>query len=360
MADHGKLLETVTKYPCTDIWNDSCSKSELEYAIANGAVGATTNPIIVTNVLKQEMPIWEETIRGLVRDNPCDTEDDIAWKLIETIGRERAKMLLPAFEKFHKRKGRLSMQTNPKFYRNAKKMAEQAIHFDSLGENIQVKIPVTEAGIAAIEEATYAGVSVNATVCFVVPQAIAVAEAVERGLARRRAEGLPCEHMSPVCTLMMGRYDDYLKRYVASCGQDIDPECLDWAGIAVFKKAYGIYKARGYRTRLLSAAYRNLEHWAQLVGGDCVMTIPHGWLVKIDECDREVVSRIDEPVDPRLIEELKKLPPFVAGYEEDGLKPSEFEGYGATRATLIDFLAGYDTLLKLIRGFMVTSLEQLP
>ena len=48
-----------------------------------------------------------------------------------------------------------------------------------------VKIPVTQAGVSAIEEATYRGISINATVSFTLPQAIAVAEAVERGLARR-------------------------------------------------------------------------------------------------------------------------------------------------------------------------------
>ena len=53
-----------------------------------------------------------------------------------------------------------------------------------------VKIPVTRAGIPAIEEATYRGVSINATVCFSLPQCIAVAEALERGLRRREREGL--------------------------------------------------------------------------------------------------------------------------------------------------------------------------
>ena len=63
---------------------------------------------------------------------------------------------------------------------------EQVLHFDSLAPNMIVKIPVTRAGIPAIEEATYRGVSINATVSFTLPQCIAVAEAVERGLARRR------------------------------------------------------------------------------------------------------------------------------------------------------------------------------
>ncbi len=68
-------------------------------------------------------------------------------------------------------------------------MVEQGVHFSSLAPNIQVKFPVTAAGLEAIERATAAGVSINATVCFTLPQAIAVAEAVERGLATLEAGG---------------------------------------------------------------------------------------------------------------------------------------------------------------------------
>ena len=107
---------------------------------------------------------------------------------------------------------------------------------------MQVKAPVTAAGVKAIEEATYHGVSINATVSFTVPQMIAVAEAVERGLKRREAEGLDISRMSPVCTMMIGRIDDWMKVLVKRDGIDIDPACLDWAGIAAFKKAYGIYQ----------------------------------------------------------------------------------------------------------------------
>src|SRR5215207_814086 len=101
-----------------------------------------------------------------------------------------------------------------------------------------VKIPVTKAGIKAIEDVTYRGVSMNATVSFTVPQAIAVAEAVERGLNRRLADGHSIAEMSPVCTIMVGRTDDWMKVLAKRDGIDIDPALLDWAGIACMKKAY--------------------------------------------------------------------------------------------------------------------------
>ena len=86
-----------------------------------------------------------------------------------------------------------------------------------------VKIPVTRAGIAAIEEATAQGISINATVCFTLPQCIAVAEAVERGLRRREAEGKDIASMGPVCTIMVGRLDDWLKVVMEREGISVDP-----------------------------------------------------------------------------------------------------------------------------------------
>ena len=185
------LLRTVTGTK-TDVWNDSCSPAELDYAIANGAVGATTNPAIVLGVLKKEMPAWRETIARLVADNPAADEDAIAWLLIERTGVKGAELLRPIFEREHGRKGRLSIQTNPILYRNADALVAQAVHFAALAPNIQVKIPVTAAGIPAIEEATRQGVNINATVSFTVPQAIAVAEAIERGLQAPGSRGPRC------------------------------------------------------------------------------------------------------------------------------------------------------------------------
>src|SRR5690349_16414443 len=205
-----KLHQMTMQYP-TDYWNDSCSVQELTYAIDNGAVGATSNPTIVHAVLKQEMDLWQDRIRTLIRDNPAWSETELTWKLVEEMSVHGANLLRPVFENHQGKRGRLSIQTNPALYRNAAAITEQAVHFDSLAPNMIVKIPVTNAGIQAIEEATFQGVSINATVSFSVPQAIAVAEAVERGLHRRAADGKSSEQMAPVCTIMVGRTDDWMK-----------------------------------------------------------------------------------------------------------------------------------------------------
>jgi transaldolase len=337
-----------------DYWNDSCSVEELRYAIAHGAVGATTNPTIVLGVLRKELAVWREPLLKIVQENPTWTEVEIAWRLIEIMALKAAELLRPIFEREKGRKGRISMQTNPTFYRNAEAILDQAMHFHGLAPNIQVKIPVTNAGVTAIEEATARGVNVNATVCFTLPQAIAVAEAVEKGLNRRAASGQDTAGLRPVCTLMIGRLDDWLKVVAKKDSIVLTPGHLDWAGIAVMKKAYGLFHARGYRARLLAAAYRHHLHWSELIGGDIVQTIPYEWQVLFNNSDIPVKSRMQDAVDPAVIEELyRKFADFRRAYDEHGMTREDFDGFGATTRTLRTFIGSYAELLACVRDFML-------
>ena len=138
---------------CTDVWNDSCSVEELTYALENGAVGATTNPVIVGEVLKKEMHLWRDRIKQIIKEMPEATEEDIAWKLNEEMAVKGAELLRGVFEREKDQKGRISIQTNAKYYRNAKLMVEQAVHFSKLAPNMQVKMPVTKAGVEAVTAA---------------------------------------------------------------------------------------------------------------------------------------------------------------------------------------------------------------
>src|SRR5712671_6738485 len=195
-------------------------------------------------------------IAELIREMPSATEDQIGWKLVEELSVRAAELLRPAFEKHGGRNGRLSIQTDPRNFRNSEALLEQAVRFSKLAPNMIVKIPATRAGIPAIEEASYRGISINATVSFTLPQCVAVAEAVERGLRRREKEGKSVADMGPVCTIMVGRLDDWMKAVAEKEGVLVDPGIFEWAGVAVFKKTYRLFKQRGYRTRLLSAAFR--------------------------------------------------------------------------------------------------------
>lgn len=348
-----KLKETSLKFPQTEIWNDSCSEKELCYALEHGAVGATTNPVIVLGVLKQELPAWEPYIQQLIAAYPHESEDDIAWRLIQEMGVRAGRHLDSLFIESQGKKGRISYQVNAKYYKDAKKIVDQALVLNQAIQNAQIKAPTSKAGIEAFETLTYLGVSINATVSFTVAQAVAVAEAVERGLNRREAEGKDISKMNPVCTIMAGRVDDYLKKVVEQQDIILDPECLEYAGVAVTKKAYQIYQERNYRTTLLVAAYRNHYHWSSFIGGKIILTIPYKWQVRYNQSNVSVVSRIDEPIPAPWLAALKTLPEFIQAYEETAQSPEDFEHYGAFKATMNQFLGGYDELVRIIRSYMV-------
>jgi transaldolase len=347
------LLRMARSTP-TDYWNDSCALDELAYAIERGAVGATSNPSIVLEVLKKEQAHWVPRVLALAAENPSWTEVDLTWAIVEEMAVRACALLAPVFDREGGRAGRLSIQTNPVNFPNVERMVEQGVHFASLAPNAQVKFPATTAGIAAIEEATYRGVNVNATVCFTVPQAIAVGEAVERALRRREAAGLDVLSLHPVCTLMIGRLDDWMRVIADRDDIAIDPTALNWAGIATFKRAYGIYRARGFRARLLGAAYRHRLHWTELVGGDVTLTMTHQWQVRFNASGIEPRSRIDVPVDPAIVAELvERIADFGRAYEPDGLTPAEFDGYGATVRTLRGFIKSYHDLQAAIRDIVM-------
>ncbi len=354
------LLRMVRDTP-TDYWNDSCAIAELEYAVARGATGATSNPSIVLEVLKKESGHWIPRIRELADERPAWTEVELTWALIEEMAAGGAAVLLPVFRSTGGRKGRLSVQTNPANFRSADRMLEQGLHFAGLAPNIQVKFPATSAGLAAIERATAAGVNINATVSFTVAQALAVGEAVERGLDARTAAGDEIGSMTPVCTMMIGRLDDWMRVLVERDSIAVNPDALDWAGIAAFKRAVGLYAERGFRTRLLAAAYRHRLHWTELVGGDVVLTMPHAWQERFNASGIAPVPRIHVPVDPDLVADLRaRIPDFARAYEPDGLSVPEFDTFGATVRTLRGFIRSYHDLIGAVRDVILPDPDKRP
>jgi transaldolase len=155
---------------------------------------------------------------------------------------------------------------------------------------------------------------------------------------------------------MVGRLDDWLEVAAAREGILLTPGSVNWAGIACVKRAYGHYRERGFRTRLLAAAYRNHLHWSELIGGDIVLTIPYKWQRLFNASDVEVVSRFENPVPEHAVEELSaKLADFRRAYEPDGMTVEEFDGYGATVRTLRGFIASYQDLVATVRDAMLPS-----
>jgi transaldolase len=337
-----------------DFWNDSCDLAELEEAVREGAVGATSNPVIVGQAVEAQPDRWLPVVDAMIEARPAATEDEIAWALVETMAREAAQLLSPVHRASRGRKGYLCVQVDPRLHRDAARMTEHGLALAAIARNIAVKVPATEAGAAAVEELTARGVRINATVCFTVAQAVACAEAVERGLARAQADGRDVAALFPNVTVMVGRLDDHLRRVLDRGDVAIEPGFVHWAGIAVFKKVASIFRARGFRAVPLAAAYRHHLHWTELIGEGVVLTMPYAWWRRFNASSIRPRPSLEEPVREPIVADLRAaFEDFRKAYDEDAMPLPEFVRYGPSVHTLQQFLGGYDRLVGLVRGRML-------
>jgi transaldolase len=337
-----------------DWWNDSCTPSEVAEAVSLGAVGGTSNPVIVFQAIKSNPELCLPLLDQFITDNPRETEDDIAWRLIHELGRRAAAELFPVFQRTGGEKGFLSMQVNPKLYPSPALMVAQATGLAELAPNIAIKAPATAAGLEAMEEMTARGIRVNATVSFSVAQAIAVSAAFERGLERARAAGRDTSAIRPYITIMIGRVDDHLKRVAERDGIATTAGAIDWSGIAVFKHAHALFKKSGRPGTLLAAAYRHEGHWAEIIGTGVLQTVPYSWWKQFDTSARAPTLTLEQPMDDAILAELRrKFPDFNRAYDENGMHPEAFIRYGATVHTLHQFIDGYSQLLAFVRARML-------
>ncbi len=154
--------------------------------------------------------------------------------------------------------------------------------------------------------------------------------------------------MGPVITIMMGRLEDWLRESADADGLSIHPDALPWAGVAVVKRAHAEWRSRGFRARLLAAAIRHHLHWSELIGGDLIITLPPAWQRRFNASSVEVRPRIDDPVDPEHLDELRRLPDFVHAYRARRPRGRRVRRLGPTRKTLRAFIGSYHDLLHLV------------
>ena len=121
------LQEAAERFPQTLLWNDSCGVADLNLALRHGATGATSNPVIVGNVLRKEMADWKDRLNALIHvEMPDATDEEICWALSKEAALKGSNMLLPMFRESGGVKGWQAMQVNPRFYRSTEKTVAHA------------------------------------------------------------------------------------------------------------------------------------------------------------------------------------------------------------------------------------------
>jgi transaldolase len=326
-------LDWVIENTSTKWWHDSAATAEVDRGLARGAVGATTNPFLSNLALRADRELWASEIDGvLARRLPGEQHAEALMQI--PVGKTAAKFL-PEFERSGGRSGFVCAQVNPARAGDRDCMLPMARRLYAWAPNIAVKLPATAAGLDVLEECVAEGITVTATVSFTVPQAIAIAERHRAGSLRARAAGI--EPGRCFAVIMIGRLDDYLREVAHDTQVLVDEAEIRQAGLAVTKRAYGMYRERGYEAVLLVAALRGEYHLTELAGADLIMSIHPTWQEPFVTRDLPHEARIDCPVPAAVIDRLRVMPEFIRAYEPDGMTANDFMGLGVTQRTLGQF-----------------------
>lgn len=335
----------VTEQSENRFWINNPTPEEAELAIKAGAISCTTNPSYSAKMLQTNseyervISVIDEVIE--VKKDDSEAAAEIQRTLIKPI----LEKFLPLYEKNPRVEGFVSIQGDPHAEENPDSIIEEAMEDMKLSENVIPKIPVTEAGLKAIEVLLAEDIPVIATEIMGISQAISVCE-LHRKIAEEKGKKPPL-----YVTHITGIFDEYLKKLVEREGIEISKDVLWQAGCAVARKQYRILKEQGYDVIMLGGGARDLHHFTEMIGSSMHITINwKGTADKLIEQDPPVVYRMDSPTPKYVIEELlDKIPDFRRAYLEDGLEVEEYMDFGPVKYFRDSFIEGWDFITNAIK-----------
>lgn len=307
--------------------------------------GVTTNPKLTRAVLNLIPEDVNPIVDDIIASNPAKSDSELAWEVYKAITKKGAALYMPLFEKSDYTKGYVSAQVDPREVTDIKKMLAQGLALKSLSPNIMIKCPGSKEGIYVIQLLTSIGVPTNATLVFNVPGAMEVAKAVKRGYEIGQRNGVDYSQWRSVITIMIGRFEgrpEFVES-AKSVGIELTEELKRWTGIAIAKKAHRLLndESNGYKSKLLLCSARpgpgegNVYHIEKVAGGNLVYTLSPEIIddfMRICK-DKDIYSQIDEPVPSDIMGKLEKIPYFVEGYAEDGIKKEDFINHTSFKFT---------------------------
>ena len=226
----------------TSIWLDSLSRGlvetgELARMVEQDSLqGVTSNPAIFEKSLAEAD--YDDDVQRLVGEGKSSAETYRALALQDV--QAACDVLRPVFDRTNGFDGYVSWEVDPDLAHDTERTIAQANEYWKAVDrpNLMIKIPATEAGIPAIEQAIYDGLNVNVTLLFAVESYEAVMEAYIKGLERRQAEGLSLDRHS-VASFFVSRVDTEVDKRLEAAG---NTELQGRAGLANARAAYAAYQ----------------------------------------------------------------------------------------------------------------------
>jgi transaldolase len=198
----------------TKLWLDSIDPELVTRNRALGATGATSNPIIVSDLIKTGR--FDDDLDKLIQQGLDD--EKIAWQTTDKLVRNAQSVFLPVWEQTRGNDGYVSFELDPLLEdhqgpphkERVARYIELGKHWAAGHKNRMIKVPATPAGLDSLEELCAAGITLNVTLIFSDRQYKMARDAVWRG-AQRRSD---LSSFKSVYSIFVSRLDVYTEKAV--------------------------------------------------------------------------------------------------------------------------------------------------
>lgn len=314
------LIATGTK-----LWLDSVDPDLLDRNIAVGATGATSNPIIISDLLKTGR--FDHTMETFFDSGM--TDENVAWAMTDYLVSDAQDKFAQVNDDTDGNNGYVSFELDPLLEDRDNPLSHDAkVHrYVELGKlwgkgymNRMIKVPATAAGLDALEELAAAGITINVTLIFSERQYKIARDAIWRG-AQRRRNGL--KRFKSVYSIFVSRVDVYTEKKVP----DLSPAAQGMVGIVNAKRLWqqnqefwkdkrlalqqeiifastGVKKAGDPPDRYVEALAGSDIQTNPPATNDAVEKLGKNYTRQVDKMPpRDVLDEIDRKVDPARMEQ---------------------------------------------------------
>jgi transaldolase len=300
----------------TKLWLDSIDPDLVRSNRALGATGATSNPIIVGDLIKTGR--FDQRLDELIQQGLDDSQ--IAWDLTDGLVRDAQQVFLPAWDESRGNDGYVSFELDPLLEdpQSGPPHKERVAKYIELGRkwaaghrNRMIKVPATPAGLDALEELCASGVTLNVTLVFSPRQYRAAREAIWRGAQRRSS----LERFKSVYSIFVSRVDVYTEKHCPK----LSPASQGQVGIVNAKRIWAENQEfwKAHRTPLqqemifASTGTKKPEDppwkYVEAFAGSDIETNPPATNEAVQKSGRTITRKIEQLPEPAILAEIDRV-----------------------------------------------------
>jgi transaldolase len=299
----------------TKLWLDSVDPVEIAANRANGATGATSNPIIIADLIKTGR--FDNDLKTFLSQ---DLDDEaIAWAMTDKLVKDAQAVFEPVWRETQGNDGWVSFELDPLLEDTANTMseAERSKKYIELGKkwsaghkNRMIKVPATPGGIGAMEELVAAGICVNVTLIFSERQYNLTRDANWRGIQRLADK----TKVKTVYSIFVSRLDVYTEKAVP----DLSPAAQGMVGIVNAKRIWQLntkfWADKGLKLKqemiFASTGTKKPEDppwkYVEAFAGSDIETNPPATNKAVQESGRTITRHVDELPPKAVLDEIDK------------------------------------------------------